>query len=222
MSFPLGNKSVAINQKGNALLVLRSRQGNIVRRFLWINQIATDLNLQITEAQLRSRVGHVPIRLAERELIFTTLWAVRSEQQGAGGFLAYTRNDYEELVARIRDHWAYSLDLNVPVPMKLLYYGANKSFLGHIEGSQMTYNWNDVVLSFSFTMRLINSPNISYDSLIGGAPFVPTSSFVKNWGPGWYTVSQLDALVTGVANEYPSVPVPFSGPPTPSNKPPLP
>lgn len=190
MADPVGKGERKHPGIGNALLTTIDQHGNQVRTPLWIEQFATDLNLQIDSAQLRAGLSHRPIRVQERFLIFSTLWNV------------IDRPKYLDLVKRIKNHWVFSLNQGLPTPMKLDYYGANKRWMGFIENANVGYAVTDVVLRYQFQMRTIPSGTTTFSHVGGGrAPFVPTAAYVKHWGDNWYTQNQFYAEVIGEGNE---------------------
>lgn len=168
--------------EGNTTLTTFSAGGGRVRTPLWISQFSTDLNLQIDSAQLRTGLSHRPIRLTERFLVFSTLWNVAD------------RRKYEDLIRKIKEHWAHNLNEDLPSPMKLDYYGANKTWRGFIEAAQVGYAVTDVILTYQFQMRIIPDTADKVSKVIGGdAPYAPTSQDVKDFGEGWYGQSQFKA-----------------------------
>lgn len=190
---------------GNATLTTHGNGGS-TRTPLWINQFSTDLNLQLDSAQLRTGLSHRPIRLAERYLTFGTLWNVDD------------RRKYEKLIDDIKSHWAHNMNEELPTPMKLQYYGANKTWRGFIEGASIGYAVTDVVLTYQFTMRIIPDAADKYSKVVGiDAPWAPTSQDVKNFGTGWYGEAQYKDDLSKQRNEMGGGrpdPAPGSGKPT--------
>lgn len=164
---------------GNAVLLTAGLEGGKIRTPLWINQFATDLNLQLDSAQLKTGLSHRPIRLSERFLVFSTLWNV------------IDRPKYEKLIRTIKEHWARNLNEERPTPMKLTYYGANKTWRGYIEGASIGYAVPDVILTYQFSMRIIPDVADKVSQVVGNdAPYAPTSQDVKNFGDAWYTTAE--------------------------------
>jgi hypothetical protein len=191
MANPLGQGERNHPSGGNTTLVTYDLKGNKVSTSLWINQFATDLNMQLDSAQGKAGLIHRPIRMTERFLTFSTLWNVND------------RPKYVDLIRKIREHWAFNLNDNRDLkPMSLRYYGANKTWLGFIENADIGYAVTDVVLTYSFQMRLI--PNVAQvQSTVNGidAPYAPTSQDAKNYGPQWYKIGEFIAAYVGVGNE---------------------
>ena len=191
MADPLGQGERKHPKGGNATLTTYDVKGNKVQTNLWINQFATDLNMQIDSAQGRDGLIHRPIRLAERFLVFSTLWNVAD------------RPKYLDLVRKIREHWAYNLNDNRNLsPMSLNYYGANKKWRGFIENATVGYAVTDVILTYSFQMRIIPSTSTSFSTVNGvPAPYVPTAQDVKRYGINWFTIGEFIAGYVGTGNE---------------------
>ena len=191
MANPLGKGERKHPKGGNTTLTTYDLSGRPVKTQLWISQFATDLNMQIDSAQARDGLIHRPIRMTERFLVFSTLWNVRD------------RPKYLDLVRKLREHWAYNLNQSRDIkPMRLQYYGANKTWLGVIENATIGYAVTDVILTYSFQMRLIPSV-ASAHSTVGGinAPFVPSAQDAKNYGNSWYKIGEFVAAYVGVNNE---------------------
>lgn len=179
MTGPLGKGERRHPRNGNTTLTTRRLTGEAVRTPLWINQFSTDLNLQIDSAQLRSGLSHRPIRLAERFLTFSTLWNVAD------------RKKYENLIQDLKTHWAFNLNEDLPTPMRMDYYGANKRWRGFIEGASIGYAVTDVILTYQFSMRIIPDIADKYSKVVGGAaPYAPTTQDVKDYGEAWYSLAE--------------------------------
>lgn len=164
---------------GNTTLFTYNYEGEKIRTPLWINQFSTDLNLQIDSAQLRVGLSHRPIRLTERFMVFSTLWNVAD------------RPKYEDLIRKLKVHWAFNLNEDRPTPMTLRYYGANKTWRGFIEAANIGYAVTDVILTYSFQMRVIPDTADRVSVVVGkDAPYAPTSQDVKDFGPNWYDAGQ--------------------------------
>lgn len=190
MADPVGQGEAKHPKGGNALLTTLSKDGKRINTPLWMNMFATDLNLQIDSAQLRDGLSHRPIRFSERFLVFATLWNVKDRQL------------YVDLIRKIRDHWVFTLNQGIPTPMKLRYYGADKLWLGFIEGANIGYQVTDVILTYQFQMRIVPTETTKWSEVSGGkAPFVPTASDAKRWGPDWYTQNQFFEENIGTGNE---------------------
>lgn len=177
---PLGSGEVAYpKNKGNALLTTRNLQGRAVENWLWMANFATDLNLQIDTAQLRSGLTYRPIRMAERFLTFTALWNVKD------------RDKYLQLVKNLRTHWAYNLNEEQLTPMTLAYYGANKTWRGFIENASVSYAVTDVILSYDFKMRLITKASDSAADMLNA--YASPISVFTNGGTfeNFYSVDKL-------------------------------
>lgn len=177
---PLGSGEVAYpKNKGNALLTTRNLQGGAVENWLWMANFATDLNLQIDTAQLRSGLTYRPIRMAERFLTFTALWNVKD------------RDKYLQLVKNLRTHWAYNLNEEQLTPMTLAYYGANKTWRGFIENASVSYAVTDVILSYDFKMRLITKASDSAADMLNA--YASPISVFTNGGTfeNFYSVDKL-------------------------------
>ena len=191
---------------GNALLTTRDLLGRSVQTFLWLSQFATDLNMQLDSAQLRRGLSHRPIRIAERQLVFSTLWNVRD------------RPKYLALLKSIKEHWAFTLNEDRPTPMKLQYYGANKTWMGFIENGSIGYAVTDVILTYQFQMRLVPTVSGNISMVVGGnAPFSPTSADVTNFGPGWYSIGNFIAEWIGTNKESATGKTPSSTNTNPTN-----
>lgn len=191
MANPLGSGERRHPEDGNATLTTYDTSGNRVTTLLWLNQFATDLNMQLDSAQVRDGLIHRPIRMTERFLVFSTLWNVLD------------RPKYLDLIRKLREHWAYNLNQSRDLkPMKLVYYGANKTWLGIIEGASVGYAVTDVILTYSFQMRLIPSVSQRHSNVNGiNAPYAPTSQDAKNYGNQWYKIAEFIAEYVGVNNE---------------------
>lgn len=189
MAHPLGKGERRHGKRGNAFLVTHGRRGKNTTP-LWINQFATDLNLQLDSAQVKTGLIHRPIRLSERFLVFSTLWNVAD------------RKEYVRLVAHIRAHWAFNLNENRLTPMRLSYPGANKTWMGFIEGATIGYAVTDVVLTYQFQMRLIPSTAGPISKVKGvSSPYSPTSADAHHFGSQWYKINEFVAELVGVGNE---------------------
>lgn len=165
---PLGKGEVAYpKNKGNALLVTRTLDGAPVDNWLWMANFATDLNLQIDTAQLRSGLTYRPIRMAERFLTFTALWNVKN------------RDRYLQFVKNLRTHWTFNLNEEQLTPMTLTYYGANKTWRGFVENASVSYAVTDVILSYEFRMRLITKQSDSVAEMLNPLSS-PLSSFASD------------------------------------------
>lgn len=188
---PLGQGERKHPSNGNATLLTYDLRGNKVFTPLWINQFATDLNMQVDSAQGRDGLIHRPIRMTERYLIFSTLWNVLD------------RPEYLDLVRKVREHWGFNLNSSRNlIPMRLVYYGANKTWLGFIENSTVGYAVTDVVLTYTFQMRIIPSVSTSFSAVNGvPAPYVPTAQDAKTYGAQWYTTAEFLGDFIGVGNE---------------------
>lgn len=175
---------------GNTILTTRSLNGNVVTTPMWINSFATDLNMQIDVAQLRDGLSYRPIRVAERFLVFSTLWNVLD------------RPKYVRFIKTLREHWAYNLNELKLTPMKLTYFGANKTWLGFIENASIGYAVTDVILQYQFQMRIVPTQTQQISQVIGSpVPFAPTSQDAKSFGQAWYTIGEFIAQNVGVGNE---------------------
>jgi hypothetical protein len=174
---------------GNALLTTQSIDGNDIKTFLWMEQFATDLNLQLDSVQVKKGLTHRPIRLSERFLNFTTLWTVAQRQE------------YLDFIEKIKNHWARNLNEDRPTPMKLQYYGANKTWLGFIENASVGYAVPDVILRYSFQMRILPVQTDRISIVQGSSPIAPTTADLQHWGSEWYTMAEFNADVIGVGNE---------------------
>lgn len=191
MSEPLGRGERDHPKAGNATLTTYTLGGDAVRTPLWIDQFATDLNMQLDSAQARDGLIHRPIRMTERFLMFGTLWNVAD------------RDKYLKLIEKLRTHWAYNLNQNRDLkPMKLQYYGANKTWLGIIEAASVGYAVTDVILNYAFNMRLIPTAATNH-SRVGDiiAPYVPSAQDAKTYGSQWYNIGEFVATYVGVNNE---------------------
>lgn len=191
--YPLGKGERGHPKLGNALLITRNANGDKVKSYLWIAQFSTNLNLQIDTAQVKSGRIYRPIRMAERFLVFSTLWNVKD------------RPKYLELRNKIRGHWEASLDALRPEPMQLIYYGGNKTWRGFIENIDIGYKVTDVILTYQFRMRLLTSQtdNKFYAKMTNGkSPMAPTSSTVKDFGVDWYSADELVAMAEGLTFQY--------------------
>lgn len=178
---PLGTGEVEYpKNKGNALLTTRSLDGKAIENWLWLANFATDLNLQIDTAQLRSGLSYRPIRMAERSLVFTALWNVRD------------RDKYLKFVKNIRTHWAYNLNEDQLTPMTLAYYGANKTWNGFVENANVGYAVTDVILSYDFKMRLIMKQSDTVAEMLNpvSSPLSVYAADVYSF-PGFYKTDQL-------------------------------
>lgn len=189
MSNPLGQGERANPKNGNAYLTTYNLSGQKVVTPLWIDQFATDLNLQLDSAQLKKGLSHRPIRFTERFLTFSTLWNVLD------------RPKYIHLIEIIREHWAHNLNETRPTPMVLHYYGANKRWQGFIENASVGYAVTDVILRYQFQMRIIPAVSESISKVKGTAPFAPTSQDIRDFGPDWYTIRDFIAENVGIGNE---------------------
>lgn len=177
-------------KNGNATLVTLDLQEKRVTTPLWLSSFATDLNMELDSTQRRKGLSHRPIRISERFLMFSALWNVRDRQE------------YLQFVKTLKEHWATNFNENRPTPMKLTYYGANKTWLGFIENASFAFAVTDVILSYQFQMRLITTPTDRI-SKVGGinAPYVPSRGDVENFGKNWYGINEFLADTVGTGNE---------------------
>lgn len=193
MSNPIGQGENRHPDRGNTLLTTYNLDGNKVDTYLWIDQFATDLNLEIDSVQLRDGLSHRPIRLSERFLVFSTLWNVKDEDK------------YDHLSRVVlREHWAFNLNENNRVtPMKLQYFGANKTWLGFIENASQAFMVTDVIKRFQFQMRIVPILTNGISKVGPGEiqPFLPTAGDVRSFGAQWYTINEFYAQEVGVGNE---------------------
>jgi hypothetical protein len=175
---PLGIGTVGHPAAGNALLVTRDQGGTRVETFLWVDDVRTDLDLELEGAQTKGGNVHFPIRVAGRVLTFSALFPLMKE-----GF-------YFRLMKLVRDHWVHDLNASRVTPMEFHYYGANKVYLGLIAEEQVGRAWNDVILRPNFTFNLITN-QVPSATISGKAPYIPYRGDVSDWGPMWYTASEL-------------------------------
>ena len=173
-----------------------------VKTPLWINQFQTGIDIQIDSAQLRTKLSHRPVRFAERSLQFTTLWNVAN------------RDKYLQLGADIRAHWAANLNEGRPTPMYLVYYGANKTFQGFIDNWETAFANTDVLLSYTFNMRILMTEIKRYphpEAALHGvnSPFTPRPEGIapqpyeaRDWGEGWYNKTDWPAQIKAQAAKF--------------------
>lgn len=191
MSGPVGDGERKHGPNGNSTLITVDLEGHKVYTPLWMNAFATDLNLQIDSAQRRTGLSHRPIRITERMLMISTLWNILDRQK------------YVKLIATIREHWARNLNELRPTPMKLIYPGANKIWLGFIENASIGYAVTDVILNYQFQMRVV--PQITQDvsKVLGRpAPYVPHRGDIIDFGPSWYAYNEYLQDLVGTGNEH--------------------
>jgi len=191
-SEPIGMGEEKHPAGGNALLTTYDLGGKQVHTPLWIVQFATDLNLQVDSAQLRRGFVHRPVRFSERFLTFTTIWNVAD------------RPKYLKLGDKIKQHWALNFNEDRPTPMVFKYYGASKAWKGFIENWETHYAITDVVLSYTFNMRIALTPEkgAGQDIEIASTsktdiPFAPTAGQVKDYGKSWYTGTYFESKLKG-------------------------
>jgi len=189
VGLPLGRGERRHPRGGNTLLTTMTVEGNKRDTPLWISQFATDLNLQLDSAQVKTGLIHRPIRMTERFLVFSTLWNVAD------------REKYVRLIDTLRQHWAFNLNENRLTPMRLRYYGGNKTWHGFIENAAIGYAVTDVVLTYQFQMRLIPSITGPISRVSGKSPFSPTAQDAKNFGTEWYKQGEFIAEFIGTGNE---------------------
>lgn len=168
---------------GNASLFTVDASGKYVNTPLWLSAWFTDLNLQLGASQLHTKVTYRPIRLAERFLMFSTLWNVKD------------RPKYAALVSKIRDHWNFNLmEPGSATPMRLAYYGrfgGRRQWTGFIENAEFSYKVTDVVLVYTFRMRLAITPSETVSGIgeLISFPYFPTSTDILQFDQaGWYSV----------------------------------
>lgn len=180
-SGPLGLGELPNAASGNSVLTLKSKDGQSVDYYLWINDFSSDLNMQLDIAQLRAGNTYRPIRIQERILTFTTIWSLAN------------RPLYEQLVDAIREHWAYNLNELVPTPAYFTYFGANKTYKGFILAAQKSYAVPDTLLSYTFEMKLMNSIGTENAAQVNNhSYFVPRAEDVAISGLDlWYTKDEL-------------------------------
>lgn len=178
---PLGLGELPNAASGNSVLTLKSKDGQSVDYYLWINDFSSDLNMQLDIAQLRAGNTYRPIRIQERVLTFTTIWSLAN------------RPLYEQLVDAIREHWAYNMNEFVPTPAYFTYFGANKTYKGFILGAQRSYAVPDTLLSYTFEMKLMNSIGTENAAQVSNySYFVPRAEDVAISGLDmWYTREDL-------------------------------
>ena len=190
MHYPVGKGTAKIPKKGNAQLVTVDRNGNPVTTNLWLETFATDLNLEINQSQLKNGLAYRPIRIQQRYVNFTAIYAARPKPQPNSN--ALTRQDFIDTIQRIIDHWVYTLNQDTWTPMFLTYYGANKMWQGTIEADTMQFAYDDVILYCNFTMLVVTASEPNSVLVTGAsAPYIPTLTAVSNFGPWWYTASEL-------------------------------
>lgn len=177
---PIGQGEYKNSSQGNAILTTIDLDGEETKNYLWMEAFNSDLNMQINIAQLRRGLTFRPVRLQERTLSFNTIWNVAN------------RDLYINLLQNIRQHWAANLNEDIPTPNKLTYFGANKTWNGFILNGQQSYAITDVVLRFTFNMKLITPQNTEgYSTLTGQAPFIPTLETASDFGSEWYTTEEV-------------------------------
>jgi len=200
---PLGSGEKKNPPEGNALLTTRDIDGRIIRTPLWINQFSTGLSVQTDSAQLREKLSHRPVRFAERYLQFTTIWNVAN------------RDKYIQLGGIIKNHWVYNLNEGGTAggqcsPMFFKYYGASKQWQGFIENWDTAFAITDVVLSYTFNMRIMmdRTKTEEISKIKGFGPFTPepedykpTAQHVKEF-TGWYAQSEWPAQVQKQLAKY--------------------
>jgi len=188
MDAPLGTQERNHPAGENANLATTDVDGRKVNNPLWLTSIYTDLNMQLSTSQLKKGIVYRPIRLTERFLTFSAVWNVRDRQK----YVAFLRN--------IRNHWAYSLNVEKPRPMQLTYYGAGKVFQGFIQKGDIGYTVQDVVLTYSFQMRLVSDTQNAKIAKLStfDSPIAPTIGTINRYGSDWYTVDEAQTMVDKV------------------------
>lgn len=180
---PIGTGESPNLPNGNAVLTTVDLNGREIKNYLWIDAFNSDLNMQIDITQTKRGLSYRPIRLQERTVTFNTVWNVKD------------RDKYVKLLDNIQTHWAANFNESIPTPSSLTYFGANKTWKGFILNASQAYVVTDVVLRFSFNMKLITPASTTTANTTGLAPFMPTSSDVTNFGAEWYTKAEMEAGV---------------------------
>ena len=180
---PIGKGEAPNLSQGNAILTTIDQDGKEIQNYLWIDAFNSDLNMQINISQLKKGLTYRPVRLQERILTFNTIWNVKDRPQ------------YIKLLDNIRNHWAANLNENIPTPNKLTYFGANKTWIGFILNGSQTHAITDVILRYTFNMKLITKQNEGQTDVTGLAPFMPTADDITNFGSEWMTKSELESEI---------------------------
>lgn len=168
----------------NAFLITRDMSGTTVKTPLWVTSISTDLDMKMNESQKKDGLTFHPERMQGRTLKINVV------------FPAYNNNlkpnkEIENLIDVIKDHWAYNLN-DLAVPMKLNYFGINKTFKGFIEGIDAGASWDDVTIQKTLSMTIVKRIATNPASVRGSGPIVPTASDVRNKDKGdWYNINKL-------------------------------
>lgn len=177
---PIGTGEVASLPNANAILKTIDLDGKTISNKLWIDSFNSDLNMEINIAQLQNSLTYRPIRIQERILTFNTIWNVKD------------RPKYIELLNNIRTHWTANRKQTILTPCQLVYFGANKTWRGFILNGSQSYTVQDVILRYSFNMKLITTQNTDgFATSKGLAPFMPTAETITDFGTEWYTTEQI-------------------------------
>lgn len=185
---PIGQGEAVNLPNANAVLKTIDLNGDSVSNYLWIDSFNSDLNMEINITQLQNSLSYRPIRIQERILTFNTIWNVKD------------RPKYLQLFENIKTHWAANRKELILTPCQLTYFGANKTWEGFILNGSQSYTVQDVILRYSFNMKLITGKqNISDTATSTGlAPFMPTAETVTDFGEEWYSRSD---ILTGTFGE---------------------
>lgn len=189
---PIGTGESIHPKEGNAILYTVDLDGSEVANYLWIDSFNSDLNMEINASQVKRGLSYRPIRIQERVLTFNTLWNVAK------------RADYLKLLDNIKAHWAANLNDLTPTPCRLNYFGANKVWKGFILNASQSYAITDVVLRYTFNMKLITNINQDNASASGLAPFMPTLADGTDFGSEWYTTGELEQSIKDTFNGTPA------------------
>lgn len=177
---PIGTGEASNLSDANAVLKTINSDGKIISNKLWIDSFNSDLNMEINITQLQNSLSYRPIRIQERILTFNTIWNVKN------------RPKYIELLNNIRTHWAVNRKESILTPCELTYFGANKTWAGFILNGSQSYTIQDVILRYSFNMKLITTQNTDgFATSTGLAPFMPTAETITDFGEEWYTSEQI-------------------------------